>query len=67
MPRHRTAEIISLNVAALASAARRGEVDTDVELGIVGACLVLAGTITLQIETTRLAAGGLRLWARCPV
>ncbi|KYF89595.1 hypothetical protein BE17_14570 [Sorangium cellulosum] len=66
MPTLTTTAIASINVAALASAARRGEVDTDIELGIVGACLVLAGTITLQLETTRLAAGGLRLWARCP-
>ncbi len=55
-----------MNVAALASAARRGEVDTDVELHIAGACLVLAGTIVMQLEATRLATGGLRLWTRCP-
>ncbi|WP_437721664.1 hypothetical protein [Sorangium sp. So ce861] len=66
MHRRRTAEIASVNIAALASAARRGEVDTDVELAIAGTCLVLAGTITVQIETTRVASGGLRLWARCP-
>ncbi|WP_437996459.1 hypothetical protein WMF26_36220 [Sorangium sp. So ce185] len=64
--RRRTAEIASVNIAALASAARRGEVDTDVELAIAGTCLVLAGTITVQLETTRVASGGLRLWARCP-
>ncbi|WP_434042305.1 MULTISPECIES: hypothetical protein [Sorangium] len=52
----------SINIAALASAARRGEVEID----IAGACLVLAGTITLPLETTRVASGGLRLWARCP-
>ncbi|WP_434042285.1 MULTISPECIES: hypothetical protein [Sorangium] len=57
VPRRRTAEITSVNVAALASAARRGEV----ELAIVGACLVLAGTNTVQLETTRVASGGLRL------
>ncbi|WP_437808603.1 hypothetical protein [Sorangium sp. So ce1078] len=66
VPRCRTAEITSVNVAALASAARRGEVDTDVELAVVGACLVLGGTITVQLEATRVASGGLRLWARCP-
>ncbi|WP_437775963.1 hypothetical protein [Sorangium sp. So ce1097] len=66
MPRHRTAEIASVNIAALASAARRGEVDTDAELAIAGTCLVLAGTITVQLETTRVASSSLRLWARCP-
>ncbi|KYF92564.1 hypothetical protein BE20_11355 [Sorangium cellulosum] len=65
MRSRRTAETASVNIAALASAARRGEVDTDVELAIAGTCLVLAGTITVQLETTRVASGGLRLWARC--
>ncbi|WP_437808638.1 hypothetical protein [Sorangium sp. So ce1078] len=66
MPRRTTAEIASVNIAALARAARRGEVDTDVEIDIAGACLVLAGTVALPLETTRLASGGLRLWVRCP-
>ncbi|WP_437631128.1 hypothetical protein [Sorangium sp. So ce854] len=66
MPTRRTAEIASVNIAALASAARRGEVDTDVELAITGTCLVLAGTITVQLEMTRVASSSLRLWARCP-
>ncbi len=61
VPRRRTAEITSVNVAPLASAARRGEVDTDGELAVVGACLVLAGTITVQLETTRVAFGSLPL------
>ncbi|WP_437851481.1 hypothetical protein [Sorangium sp. So ce363] len=66
MPRRTTAQIASVNVAALASAARRDEVDTDVELDIAGTCLVLAGTIALQLEATCVASGGLRLSARCP-
>ncbi|MGK3960065.1 hypothetical protein WMF38_44325 [Sorangium sp. So ce118] len=66
MPTLTTTAIASINVAALASAARRGEVDTDAEFDIVGACLVLAGTLTLPLEATRVASGGLRLWARCP-
>ncbi|WP_437567759.1 hypothetical protein [Sorangium sp. So ce542] len=66
MPRCTTAEIASINIAALASAARRGEIDTDVEIDIADARLVLAGTVALPLETTRLASGGLRLWVRCP-
>ncbi|WP_438014915.1 hypothetical protein WMF18_29015 [Sorangium sp. So ce315] len=66
MPTRRTAEIASVNIAALASAARRGEVDTDAELAITGTCLVLAGTLTVQLEMTRVASSSLRLWARCP-
>ncbi|WP_129578503.1 MULTISPECIES: hypothetical protein [Sorangium] len=66
MPRRTTAEIASVNIAALASAARRGEVDTDVEINIADARLVLAGTVALPLETTRMAAGHLRVWVRCP-
>ncbi|WP_437671254.1 hypothetical protein [Sorangium sp. So ce131] len=66
MRKRTTAELASVNVASLAGAIRRGEVDTDVEIDLVGEHLVLAGTISLPIETTRLASSGLRFWARCP-